>query len=103
MKVHACMIKHIHTYVLQLLIMFFAQANTLEIKGHGHMHAVYLNVTANTMVVDDLGLVIGDLHKNACVQGDGITSTQGASGNTVLLSYVLHIFNEQEVGKYLQE
>ena len=47
------------------------------------MHAVHLNVTANTMVVDDLGLVIGDLHKNPCVQGDGVTSTKGASGNIV--------------------
>ena len=57
----------------------------MEIKGRGHMHAVHLNVTANTMVVHDLGLVIGDLHVNPCVQGDGVSSTNGASGNNVPL------------------
>ena len=61
------------------------QANTLEVKGHGHIHAVHINLTANTMVVDDLGLVIGDRHDISCVQGDGVTSASGASGNKTLL------------------
>ena len=44
------------------------------------MHAVHINLTANTMVVDDLGRVTGDLHEISCVQGDGVASTADASG-----------------------
>ena len=73
----------------------------MEIKGHGRMHAVHIEVTANTMVVDDLGSVIGDLHNNQCVQGDGVTSTKGASGNTDPL-FVLQIAHvEQDYNTFL--
>ena len=49
-------------------------------QGEGHVHAVQVNITAETLIVDDLGQIVGDLHSVSCVVGDGFSSASGASG-----------------------
>lgn len=49
-------------------------------QGEGHVHAVQVNITAETLIVDDLGQIVGDLHSVSCVVGDGFSSGSGASG-----------------------
>ena len=51
----------------------------LRIRGGGVLHAVHLNLTAEEMVVDDLGRVVGDTHSIPCVMGEGVNGA-GASG-----------------------
>lgn len=51
-------------------------------QGGGHVHAVHVDITADTLIVDDLGKIIGDIHNAACSKGDGYSSSTGASGKT---------------------
>jgi hypothetical protein len=53
------------------------------VQGEGHVHAVQVNITAETLIVDDLGQIIGDLHSVSCVVGDGFSSGSGASGTQI--------------------
>lgn len=53
-------------------------------KGLGHLHAVHLNLTVNTLIVDDLGHVTGDVHDDPCPVGDGIDSS-GKTDNSCLI------------------
>jgi len=45
------------------------------VKGLGHLHALHINITAGTLIVDDLGHVTGDVNDDPCPVGDGIDST----------------------------
>ena len=49
-------------------------------QGEGHVHAVQVNITAETLIVDDLGRIIGDLHDITCSKGNGFNANDGASG-----------------------
>ncbi|XP_076091252.1 uncharacterized protein LOC143063127 [Mytilus galloprovincialis] len=55
-------------------------ANKLWVQGGGHVHAVHVDITADTLIVDDLGKIIGDIHNAACSKGDGYSSSTGGSG-----------------------
>jgi hypothetical protein len=37
-------------------------------------------ITAETLIVDDLGRIIGDLHDITCFKGNGFNANNGASG-----------------------
>ena len=64
-------------------IIVYWQAGKLWVQGEGHVHAVHVNITAENVVVDDLGHIIGDHHGIACTIGDGFDSVNGASGRVI--------------------
>ncbi|XP_033745593.1 uncharacterized protein LOC117331107 [Pecten maximus] len=53
-------------------------ANNLWVKGGGHLHAVKVNIDADTMIVDDLGEVTGDVHTKSCTVGQGYQAYGGS-------------------------
>ena len=57
------------------------KANKLWVQGGGHVHAVHVDMEAKDLIVDDLGLIVGDIHDAPCTTGNGFSSTSGGSGN----------------------
>jgi len=55
------------------------------VQGEGHVHAVQVNITAENLIVDDLGQIIGDLHDITCSKGNGFNANNGASGRQCYL------------------
>ncbi|KAK3576661.1 hypothetical protein CHS0354_004945 [Potamilus streckersoni] len=55
------------------------QADTIRVRGGGHVHAVHININSATLIVDDLGRIVGDFHSIPCITGDGYSGS-GASG-----------------------
>ena len=58
----------------------------MHIEGLGHVHATHVHIEAGTLIVDDLGRLVGDEHDIPCTTGQG-TDGQGASG--VIYIYVI--------------
>ena len=68
---------------------FILTVGTLHIQGGGHVHEVEMTINADHVVVDDLGLLVGDTHDLSCGtdDGDGLESSgsSGSSGRLLLL------------------
>lgn len=60
------------------------QAQTLRVQGGGLVHATHVNIHAHTLIVDDLGEIIGDLHSVTCSQGAGFDGSSGSGRWRVL-------------------
>ncbi|KAL5013117.1 hypothetical protein ScPMuIL_007387 [Solemya velum] len=57
------------------------EAETVHIYGEGLIHAMDVTITADNVIVDDLGHLVGDLHSVACEADIGSgNSGNGASG-----------------------
>lgn len=47
-------------------------------QGGGLVHSTHVNIEAETLIVDDLGVIKGDLHTITCSQGSGYDGTVGS-------------------------
>jgi len=75
----------------KILLKFVTQADKLWVQGGGLVHAVKVTIVAGTLVVDDLGQIVGDLHDISCPTGTGFAGN-GGSGKYYLWNFLVHVF-----------
>ena len=79
-----CSLSHVLSPVRPLLYVFIIacfvsrQATTLRVQGGGIIHSTSVNIEAETLIVDDLGEIIGDLHSITCTEGAGNGGSSGS-------------------------
>jgi len=59
--------------------------DTMRVYGGGRLHAVSVNLTAHKLIVDDLGVITGDLHLISC-HGDPHTTSTVKNGQDLVLT-----------------
>ena len=63
---------------------FTLSVQRLRVEGGGHLHTTMMEINADTLIVDDLGRVVADVHDIPCDDADGAgkagTGSYGGSG-----------------------
>lgn len=65
------------------------QAEMLRVNGGGIVHATTVNIEAESLIVDDLGEIIGDLHNVAC--SSVYSGVGGSSGSGIYSDITVYI------------